>query len=311
MMTWTMFLGDDADVDEVFSAARLAALGTSAALHAFVVLAIVAELPQSPARASKSTIDVTVEFTLPTEGTSFGKSVGELAAPQPESTSHLLIAEPAPSDWSAPDQSSLSASAQEVAPAASESTREVSPPDEPEIPTEAVALLSPPVVPMLEEMLPPNGPPPPTVDAHDFARTSPAPTRAAPSPPARRPAMQAKREEPHNSAGRSASISLGNEQAQRKAEEDYFWQLVRKISQYRYYAKSRENTEQGIVVTRMTIARDGRLLDVALLKSSGFANLDNGVVEAIRRASPFAPLPADTARDQQTFVVPISYKHER
>jgi hypothetical protein len=35
------------------------------------------------------------------------------------------------------------------------------------------------------------------------------------------------------------------------------------------------------------------------------------VVEAIRRASPFAPLPADTTREQQTFVVPISYTHER
>jgi protein TonB len=140
---------------------------------------------------------------------------------------------------------------------------------------------------------------------------APASPRSVQSPPVRRPALQPKPDESQGTSGRSASLSLGNDRAQRKAEEDYFWQIVQKISQYRYYARSRENTEQGIVVTRMTIARDGRLLDVSLMKSSGFPNLDNGVMEAIRRASPFAPLPADVPRDQQTFVVPISYKHER
>jgi protein TonB len=60
----------------------------------------------------------------------------------------------------------------------------------------------------------------------------------------------------------------------------------------------------------MTIARDGRLLDVALLKSSGFPNLDNAVVETIRQASPFAPLPADLAQEQKTFIVPVNYTRE-
>jgi protein TonB len=60
----------------------------------------------------------------------------------------------------------------------------------------------------------------------------------------------------------------------------------------------------------MTIARDGRLLDVALLKSSGVPSLDQAVVETIRRASPFSPLPSELASDRRTFVVPINYRRE-
>jgi TonB family protein len=44
-----------------------------------------------------------------------------------------------------------------------------------------------------------------------------------------------------------------------------------------------------------------------LTKSSGFPNLDHGLVETIRQASPFAPLPADIADESYSFVVPISY----
>ena len=34
-------------------------------------------------------------------------------------------------------------------------------------------------------------------------------------------------------------------------------------------------------------------------------------MDTIRRASPFAPLPADIAQERYTFIVPISYMHER
>ncbi len=84
-------------------------------------------------------------------------------------------------------------------------------------------------------------------------------------------------------------------------------QVIRKLSRVRYYPKSHEASESGVVVTHVTVARDGRLLDIVLTKSSGFPNLDHGLVETIRQASPFAPLPADIADESYSFVVPISY----
>jgi hypothetical protein len=34
-------------------------------------------------------------------------------------------------------------------------------------------------------------------------------------------------------------------------------------------------------------------------------------VDSIRRASPFAPLPAELTADRHTFIVPINYAQER
>jgi protein TonB len=134
---------------------------------------------------------------------------------------------------------------------------------------------------------------------------------AAQPPAAKRVAPETKPGDAQAPVGRAPAAALRSDPAQRKVEEDYFWQIVRRISQYRFYSNTRENAQQGLVVTRMTIGRDGRLMDVALLKSSGFPDLDSAVVETIRRASPFAPLPADLGRDQQTFIVPVNYTRER
>jgi periplasmic protein TonB len=65
------------------------------------------------------------------------------------------------------------------------------------------------------------------------------------------------------------------------------------------------------VVTRLTVARDGRLVGVAVARPSGFPNLDRAVLDTVRRASPFPPLPADLGVDNQSFIVPISYTQQR
>ena len=110
---------------------------------------------------------------------------------------------------------------------------------------------------------------------------------------------------------RAPSLAVTNEAVQRKAQEDYLWQVIRKLSQYRYSSTSRDDPERGLVVTRVTVSRDGRLLEVSLAKSSGSVNLDRGIMDAIRRASPFAPLPPDIARDPYVFILPVNYVHER
>jgi protein TonB len=103
--------------------------------------------------------------------------------------------------------------------------------------------------------------------------------------------------------------STGDGTAQ--AEQDYLWRIIQKLSQQRLSPQSRENAENGVVVARLTIAHDGRLLDVALAASSGFSSLDASVISAIRKASPFPALPPDIDAGQRNFVVPIGYSRER
>jgi protein TonB len=123
---------------------------------------------------------------------------------------------------------------------------------------------------------------------------------------------EAKREEPPGTAAHPASISPGDGRAQRQAEQDYFRQIVQKISRYRFFSRQQNAAAHGLVVTRLTLARNGGVIDVALLKSSGSPTLDTAVVDTIRQASPFPPLPPGLASGgTQTFIVPVNYTRDQ
>ena len=113
-------------------------------------------------------------------------------------------------------------------------------------------------------------------------------------------------------ASRSTSptfVNPAHSYGERKAQEDYLWAVVRKISQYRYYPKNaRDNSEEGMVVARLSIARDGRLLDVSVAKSSGYPTLDAAMIDIIRQASPYPPLPRDITGDRHVFTLPLNYR---
>ena len=66
-----------------------------------------------------------------------------------------------------------------------------------------------------------------------------------------------------------------------------------------------------MLIARLVIARDGRLLDVSLANSSGVPGLDGRIVETIHRHRHFAPFPAETAVTAHTFTVPIRYLREQ
>jgi periplasmic protein TonB len=283
MMTWTEFLTDEAGARS--TRLKSTAVTLSAALHGLVVLPLI-ELPQPPAQMSDDAIAVTLEFEPQPHGEASGTSVGQAAMPEPSPTQALLLAAPAPI----------------------------------EPPTAAQSLDSPPVaassLPKSEEILAPVEAPPP-VDARDFAPAKPAvaSSKAAlpPSPPApaaatTHPVREARRQDAPGSAGQSPSFSAGSGVAQRQAEENYFRQIVQKISSHRLLSAGQNTIQHGLVVTRLIIALDGQLLDVALLRSSGFPDLDRAVVDTIHQASPFPPPPAGRP---QTFVVPVSYTRDR
>jgi protein TonB len=136
--------------------------------------------------------------------------------------------------------------------------------------------------------------PAPAIDLRDFALAASAaapPQQKAIKPPASTP---------------SASAN------QQQALQDYVLQVVRKLSHTRFYAASSSaQIGHGVVIARLTIARDGSLVDLSLPKQSGSAGVDGSVLDAIRKAAPFAPLPKGFADNRFTFIVPINYTPER
>jgi protein TonB len=217
---------------------------------------------------------------------------------------------------------------------------QVLPPVEPAPPLSASDLASlapPPPQPTLEQILPPLEAPPPPLAAPELAAIAPppAPKPAEPKPalakpavPAPKPASQAPLRQPVAAAAAARehgpNLSHGtvraapaqppsavSDERRREAREDYLREVIRRLSQFRFSRSAGETSEQGLVVARLTVARDGRLLEAMLVRSSGFPDLDSGVMETIRRAAPFAPLPPDIAPERYTFILPVNYVHDR
>ncbi len=180
----------------------------------------------------------------------------------------------------------------------------------------------------LETMLP-GVDVPPLVTGQDFARTAPSalarssilqdrPQAPSPQQVVRQatPKRASQQNESDPSGGRSPGASspvtrTATSYSAHQAQQDYLLQVVRKLSQARFTPATREQRERGLVVVRLTIGRDGRLIDAALARASGSPALDSGVMETVRKASPFAPLPAELTANSHTFVVPINYAQER
>lgn len=70
--------------------------------------------------------------------------------------------------------------------------------------------------------------------------------------------------------------------------------VMGRLERHRRYPNSaRARREQGIVLVRVRLDRDGRLLALALEHSSGHPGLDAAALETFRRAAPLPPLPDD------------------
>ena len=168
---------------------------------------------------------------------------------------------------------------------------------------------------------------PPAVTEHDPAFSKPS-SRApdvldrVQAPPLRQSERQAApRPEPQHGANTAAKAPAAREQARgsdraaltsrHDARQDYILNIVRKLSHMRFLADSGSAPKaRGVVIARLTVARDGTLADLSLAEGSGSAGVDRSVLEAIRKAAPFAPLPKDFADNRFTFILPINYTRE-
>jgi protein TonB len=183
---------------------------------------------------------------------------------------------------------------------------------------------APPPPPTLERELPPVETPPAPLTSKDFPKPVPPPppppakpqARPAPQPgpqPQLRPSplsqFSQKRAPSGNAQGDQASATFVNPAAQAnktRVVEQYLWQVTQRIAQYQPYLK--ERNVQGTVIVRLVIAHDGRLLGSSIAQSSGIIDLDQALMESVRAAAPFPPLPSEIADAQVAFRVPLGFR---
>lgn len=168
---------------------------------------------------------------------------------------------------------------------------------------------------------------PPVVTEHDpaFSKlSSSAPDvldRIQAPPPRQSERQAAPRPGPQHGANTAAKAPAAQGQArgsdraaltsQHDPRQDYILNIVRKLSHMRFLADSGSAPKtRGVVIARLTVARDGTLADLSLAEGSGSAGVDRSVLETIRKAAPFAPLPKDFSDNRFTFILPINYTRE-
>jgi TonB family protein len=143
----------------------------------------------------------------------------------------------------------------------------------------------------------PRPPPPP--------QPRPAPPQIAPSPLSRIPQQQRPsavargREAPQS----SPFVNPAETYNKARAADNYLWEVVRKLQGYQYHANVQ--VSESVTVLSVTIARDGRLLNVVITRSSGFPEMDRGVVAGVRQGSPYTPLPDSIQGASATFTLPL------
>jgi periplasmic protein TonB len=88
------------------------------------------------------------------------------------------------------------------------------------------------------------------------------------------------------------------------------WQssVVKHLQRYkRYPSEALSQSEEGVVLLSFSLDRNGHVLAHHIARSSGYADLDNEVMDMIRRAEPLPAFPANMPQAQLDLTVPISF----
>lgn len=172
-----------------------------------------------------------------------------------------------------------------------------------------------------EQSLPPPEATPPPPTSRDIARAAtprPAAARPTPRPQSAPPPHTGQPPSPRGSPSQSQQAagqpapsgstadSLSGLGGQRN---DYLSRVARQIERFREYpAIARQNGQQGRVVMRVTITRDGRLLDASVDRSSGWPAIDSAELATVRRSGKFPDVPGSMPGDPIVLILPVTYK---
>ncbi len=84
--------------------------------------------------------------------------------------------------------------------------------------------------------------------------------------------------------------------------------VVRHLQRYkRYPSAALSRNEEGVVLLRFSLDRNGHVLARHIERSSGYADLDEEVMDMIMRAEPLPAFPANMPQPQLDLTVPIRF----
>jgi len=75
----------------------------------------------------------------------------------------------------------------------------------------------------------------------------------------------------------------------------------------RYPSGAESRREQGVVMLRFTLSRNGGVLSRSITRGSGYSELDQEALAMVQRAAPFPPMPASLNLPSFTFTVPVNF----
>ena len=91
-------------------------------------------------------------------------------------------------------------------------------------------------------------------------------------------------------------------------KQHYLAALAARINRNKYYPlASRRRAEEGKVVVRFIVQKNGDLTDLTIVESSGSRRLDAAALKTLRRVTPFRPIPEALNRDHWAITVPIAF----
>lgn len=163
------------------------------------------------------------------------------------------------------------------------------------------------------EQLPPTPPQPePVVAAPPKVEPKPEPTPVEPQPIREKKPIKKRRVE-RATAARADRVAPDAPAAASRASAaaaaaSYRSILASHLQRFKQYPSSaRANREQGTTSLNFTVTRNGRVTRSRLVRSSGFASLDQETLALIQRAQPLPSFPPDMREASVNFTVPFSF----
>lgn len=93
------------------------------------------------------------------------------------------------------------------------------------------------------------------------------------------------------------------------AQSDYYQQIQAWLEKHkRYPRRSKLRNEQGVVMLRFVVARDGSVSVFDIEESSGYKRLDKEALGMIERAQPLPAMPPDMVGTELSLVVPVNFE---
>ncbi len=89
---------------------------------------------------------------------------------------------------------------------------------------------------------------------------------------------------------------------------DYFTSIRKQIEEvWLYPVKAMKKGISGKVLLRFTISKEGKLVDVQVLNTSGYKILDDAAIKAFKIASPYKPIPDTLNKNKLNIIATLSY----